>query len=193
MKTRSPLLLLVLLCTGIEANAQMAIDTIFVSPVGQRPASIFHDTFETSNLDRFDLNRNGTLDMVVLRDDEEGRPVELIVHDLIRLDSIFVFTLVGLDQYSLIADGSVHFRGFFDMDNDGFRDAVFGGDGVAIYGGRGNDWFSLGVEFQYVGIADLNDDNVQDLIVGNTLRRRTEVYSHSGVSSGKRAAAFSSH
>ncbi len=152
---------------------------LYVIAPGARLQRIFSDGFESGDVSRFDLNGNGSRDVVVFRDDIEGNPAELIVYDLALLDSLFTLDfLSGGWPFNPAADVSL--RGFYDLNNDGLKDVVFGGEGMAIYDPREPDHpafiFADTGECRYLGVADVNQDGILDLVIANTRDRQIEVY-----------------
>lgn len=159
----------------------------WTSPAGFRPAGIFTDGFETGDDSAFDLNDNGSRDIPVLGYDEMGNPKKIIIYDMLLLDSAVVELDLSAPEMASVANGTTSLQGFYDLDGDQVKEIVFGGMGVVMSGGT---TMVLGPAYRYLGVWDVNDDGVFDLVTRNVQTRQIVVYS-SLDAGGKRAAALS--
>ena len=128
------------------------------------------------NPDALDLNGDGSPEIVMVHDDAQGTPQELVVVDVAPSSSEVLWTL---DLNAVGGALDTKFHGFFDIwsgvEN---RAAVFGGEGVQVFHpDSGNDVvFSLDANHRLLGVVDFDGDELHELIVENTVEDVIQVW-----------------
>ncbi|MFQ5569886.1 MAG: hypothetical protein ACE5G0_09440 [Rhodothermales bacterium] len=189
MKKQAFVLVLALLC-GTAAHAQNNLTLEFESAPGQFPLGILFDPADPQRIlfggdghDQFDLDGNGIPELVLLRDNEQGTPAEFVVLDMTSRTPIWTWEL-DEGEALFLDHASNRFRGFYTIYPDEFgRVAVFGGAGVLVVSPVARDpqidevVFSLDPNlYRLVGIADIDRDDLDEIIVGNVQTRTTQVW-----------------
>lgn len=187
-----PLILLVFLCPAAAQAQELFVEEIL--PQGLRPAFLGSADARQAllgfqiELEKFDLNGDGSPEVVVIREDAEGNPTELAVLDV----SPFAKTSAGFTELWTVdltqlrgnsSLGPLLFMGFFDVFfeidlESTLRAAVFSGEGVQVFHPDfGSDVvFSLDSSYELLGVVDVDGDGLHELIVDNTTEGVYEVW-----------------
>lgn len=162
------------------AHAQCCVrDSLFVSftsEPGTRPSSIFSDGFATGDAARLDATGNGKPDLIMEKEDNEGKLQGLIVIDGGSLSTVPDTILFMPDVQGAILDSAtvfLRFAGFCDCDADGTREVVFiTKNEVVLVDPRDPgsiNWrssFQIGLppELRLVAITDMTDDGFEEIV-----------------------------
>ena len=182
MKKTAILLLLALLGSTAHAQPVMKFDS---GPGFRLPVLL--DSIATSFRDRLDLNGDGNPEMVLRRLDEMDNPVEMVVVDL-AAGGQEIWTLAFRDISAGLGSGVVGLMGFFDINADGIKEAVFRSrEKLAIFtidlaGGKHSaaDPFVLSV--RRAAVRDLDGDGLLEVIIENSETRTVQIWGSSSIS-----------
>lgn len=125
-----------------------------------------YDTAAGTGRDAFDANGDGVPEIVMVRDDDAGEATGLIVRNGAAGDEQWRFDYPDGAVRDDLAKG---FRGFFDVNGDGQREALFG-DRTAVTLDRAVH--TLDADFELLTVFDVDGDGYGDLI-GRSLANRT--------------------
>ncbi len=182
MKKTAILLLLALL--GSTAHAQNYTMEFESGPDFRLPAML--DSAMPSFRVRFDLNGDGRPEIVLQRVDDEGNPVELFVVDPEDLDieAGVIWTLAFKDLSVGLGSGVVSLMGFFDINADGVKAAIFRSPGaLALIAAdfrpigdkhSADDPFVLPAE--QAAVLDIDNDGFLELIIQNPETNTVQVW-----------------
>lgn len=148
----------------------------YFSAPGQRLARVFSDGFESGDISAFDFDGNGTSEIVMIHEDDQGNPDRFVVYDVAQRAELFTLDLT-LPDYAPIRTGQMRFEGFHDYLSDGSKDVTFGGEGVILVDPEDTShpiFIDLG-ECRFMGVGDFNGDDKQDLVLRNVTLRRIEI------------------
>ena len=175
------LLLLPALFFCLPAHAQCCPnDSLFVffeSEPGAQPSTIFDDGFESGDTARLDVTGDNKPELVLEREDNDGKLQGLIVIDGNSLSTVPDTILFMPDVQRAILDSAtvfVRFAGFCDCDADGAREVVFlTKNEVVLVDPRDPqaiNWrssFQIGLppELRLVAITDMTDDGFEEIVV----------------------------
>ena len=175
------LLLLPVLFFCNPAHAQCCVrDSLFVSftsEPGTRPSSIFSDGFASGDVARLDATGDNKPELVLEKEDNDGKLQGLIVIDGGSLSTVPDTILFMPDVQGAILDSAtvfLRFTGFCDCDADGTREVVFiTKNEVVLVDPRDPgsiNWrssFQIGLpsELRLVAITDMTDDGFEEIVV----------------------------
>ena len=110
--------------------------------------------FETAN--DFDVDNDSVMDLVLMPEDQNQNATGIVVRDGITHDIkwSFQFPQEQLSEFS-------NFHGFFDVDGDGQKEALFGQRTVVALD---KTIFSLDANFEIQAIYDVDNDGYPDLV-----------------------------
>ena len=180
MKKTAILLLLALLGSTAHAQPVMKFDS---GPGFRLPVLL--DSIATSFRDRLDLNGDGNPEMVLRRLDEMDNPVEMVVVDL-AAGGQEIWTLAFRDISAGLGSGVVGLMGFFDINADGIKEAVFRSrDSLAIFpvdftGGKHSTDDPFVLPARRAAVLDLDGDGFLEVIIENSDTRSVQVWGGSG-------------
>ena len=181
MKKTAILLLLALL--GSTAHAQNYVMKFDSGPGFRLPVLL--DSIATSFRDRLDLNGDGNPEMVLRRLDEMDNPVEMVVVD-VAAGGQEIWTLAFRDISAGLGSGVVGLMGFFDINADGIKEAVFRSrDSLAIFpvdftGGKHSTDDPFVLPARRAAVLDLDGDGFLEVIIENRDTRSVQVWGGSG-------------
>ncbi len=186
MKKTAILLLLALL--GSTAHAQNYMMEFESGPGFRLPDLL--ESAKMSFRDRFDLNGDGYPEIVLQRVDDEGNPVELFVVDPEDLDieAGVIWTLSFEDITRSLGLGVVGLMGFFDINADNAKEAVFRSrDSLAIFtvdlaGGKHSADEPFVLPARRAAVLDLDGDGLLEVIIQNSETQSVQVWGSSGAS-----------
>jgi len=177
-----PFFVLVALLPG-PAQAQLndSLHVLFESQPGVR-RFVFEDILVSSATGRLDMNGDGGVDLLLQRDDDQGR-----LQDLRVLDGRTRAVLWDIRDVSqtlgVASDGLGSLFGFADPDGDGEREAIFAGEQTVrlINPGDNTLSFSFGATqtgtMALVGVIDLTGDGYEEIIVYLRDTKQIQVWS----------------
>ena len=180
MKKTAILLLLALLGSTAHAQPVMKFDS---GPGFRLPVLL--DSIATSFRDRLDLNGDGNPEMVLRRLDEMDNPVEMVVVD-VAAGGQEIWTLDFRDISAGLGSGVVGLMGFFDINADGIKEAVFRSrDSLAIFpvdftGGKHSTDDPFVLPARRAAVLDLDGDGFLEVIIENRDTRSVQVWGGSG-------------
>jgi len=180
MKKTAILLLLALLGSTAHAQPVMKFDS---GPGFRLPVLL--DSIATSFRDRLDLNGDGNPEMVLRRLDEMDNPVEMVVVDL-AAGGQEIWTLAFRDISAGLGSGVVGLMGFFDINADGIKEAVFRSrDSLAIFpvdftGGKHSTDDPFVLPARRAAVLDLDGDGFLEVIIENSDTGSVQVWGGSG-------------
>lgn len=119
------------------------------------------ESVSLESLSDFDLNGDGNTDIVLLRENETGQSTGIrIINGKNRNQALSL--VLPEDE-----DISRGFRGFFDVDGDGMKEAYFGNQTTID---RDGNLSKLPEDFEIFGFLDIDGDNVDDILGYNTAK-----------------------
>ena len=163
------LLLALFFCT--QANAQPggkdSLVVLYESQPGVRSLGFRGEW--SLELHRFDANGDGVNDFITVEEDEQGAPVAIVAFD--------VTTREPIARVHVPEEFPVLFRGFSSFIPSDFPVAVFGNQGVVLVDPATDEHvFTLDPTHRLVGVADMNDDGLANLIIRNEQTQTVQVW-----------------
>lgn len=180
MKKITILLLFALL--GSTAHAQPYVMEFESGPGFRMPAIL--DSATTSFRNRLDLNGDGTPEMVLRRVDEQNNPLEMAAIDLAG-GGQEIWTLSFEDITQSLGSGLVGLMGFFDINADSIKEAVFRSrEALAIFPANGTGKHSADDPFvlpaQRAAVLDIDGDGVVEVIIQNRDTESVQIWGGGG-------------
>ena len=185
-KTAFIFLLVLLFCT--PANAQ-GIDTvlvkIFESEPGTRLSAIFTDGFESGDTSLLDADGNGTPDLILMREDNDGILQDLRVVDLVSGTTLWQVQDVP-QTLGVIDSLNIAFYGFANVVGGVEPEAIFPSEqDVLLINLSDNSpaWSyasavrDTSTAISLVGVADLTGDDFPELILYLPETQQVQVWS----------------
>jgi hypothetical protein len=116
---------------------------------------VYDDSFFESVSD-LDADADGIMDIVLAIENDNNDPVGIVVRDgaTKEIKWAFQYPEGQLSEFS-------NFRGFYDADGNGIKEAVFGKRTVVT---ADKNVYSLGENFEYRAVYDVDNDGYPDLI-----------------------------
>ena len=180
MKQTLLLFLTLLLAGTAMAQSNDSLVVFYISDPGTRPSAIFSDGFESGNTSRWDFNGDGTPDLFMTREDEQGNIEDLLILNAASLDTLWrVIDVPG----TLGISATMNLWGFADADADGTREALFfDPQDVILIDPRSNthNW-ALEPEqnelpIRLMGASDVTEDGFEEVFVILRGTRQVQVW-----------------
>jgi hypothetical protein len=136
-----------------KSNANYSLTLKFESAPN---TTLIYDASFFESVNDLDADGDGIMDLVITAENQTQQPVALAVIDgsTKSVKWAFQYPAGQLDEFS-------NFRGFYDVDGSGVKEAVFGNRTVVTVD---KNIYSLNENFEYQAIYDADNDGYPDLI-----------------------------